>query len=217
MSEHLSLPKQHPPWELTGQAFILNYWLSPALLRSFSNCLSENGRLIHVLLIRYQATPVGAYDALVLIDHPIVTQQRVSTIPFIFVSTPESVEYGNKWWGLDKKLANFSWQDHDQQTSCEIEYQGQRVSLVLEQHKQSPLTYINSHQLPEAILNFRQLHQNQRYLFTPKFRGQVAKLKQVIWNAQSGLLPDLNQARYIQSFYCPSFKLWMPQALIQTK
>lgn len=204
-----------PPWHLTGSAFVLNYWLSPNLLKNFKFFTQNSvtaGRLVHILLIRYKNTPVGPYDALVLIDHPIVRKMRISTIPVIFVSSAPSIQLGQDFWGLSKQLASFDWQEYSDYTICTIRFQQEEIKIQLEQHKNSPTIYINSHQIPEAILNFKQRLQQTHYQFVPKFRSKICKLKQVSWPINADFFPNLNQARYIQSFYIADFELILPQA-----
>ena len=60
------------PWHLSGEGYILNYWLSPLLIRSFQPFgLAESrfGRLVQVMLVRYHTSPVGPYDELLFLDH----------------------------------------------------------------------------------------------------------------------------------------------------
>ena len=45
--------------------------------------------------VRYHASPIGAYDELLILDHPLFRQRRLSTIPKIFVSTESSVQQNN--------------------------------------------------------------------------------------------------------------------------
>ena len=71
------------PWQLQGEAYILNYWLSPHFLKQaqpFGLTPSFLGRLVQVMWVRYHASPIGAYDELLILDHPLFTERRLSTI-----------------------------------------------------------------------------------------------------------------------------------------
>ena len=102
----------HPPWHLHGDAFILNCWLNPFFLKTakrFQLAPSPLGRMVNVMLIRYQDSPVGPYDELLIMDHPLLYKHRLSTIPKIYVSTQASLVHGQQLWGIPKELAEFEW------------------------------------------------------------------------------------------------------------
>ena len=131
---------QFPPWHLQGEAFILNYWINPQFIRrhpSFHIAPSAIGRVVQVMLIRYQQSPIGAYDELLLLDHPILSKRRLSSIPKIFVSTQISVMHGQKLWGIPKELADFEWQTQETSTICQISSQEQSLVLSLTPCKKS--------------------------------------------------------------------------------
>ena len=68
MNEALALSQlsQFPPWHLQGEAFILNYWISPNLSDNIKRFVSPRPRLVvvQVMLVRYHQSPVGPYDEL---------------------------------------------------------------------------------------------------------------------------------------------------------
>lgn len=220
MSQTQSVSDAHsyPPWRCRGEAFILNYWFSPVALKQlqhFGIQAQRVGHLLHVLLIRYQQSPVGPYDALVIIDHPQIAKQRCSSIPLIFVSTPASITDGQHFWGLPKQQAQFIWHEQAEQLSCSIEYQQQQLHLKLEKHKNSTCYDFNHQQLTQTILSIHQNWQNQHYKFQPNFRAKLCKLKKVSWQqSTNSFIPNFQDARYIQSFYLPEFQLTLPQAVI---
>ena len=58
------------PWQLQGEAYILNYWLSPQFLKQaqpFGLTPSFLGRLVQVMWVRYHACPIGAYGELLIV------------------------------------------------------------------------------------------------------------------------------------------------------
>lgn len=99
---------QFQPWHLQGKGFILNYWITPHFIREFQSfqiAPSPLGRVVQVLLVRYHHSPVDPYDELLIMDHPLISRRRLSTIPKIYVSTHESIVHGQHLWGIPKEYA----------------------------------------------------------------------------------------------------------------
>lgn len=209
-----------PPWPLHGHAYILNYWLSPALIKTaaeFRLAPSPIDRVIQVMLVRYHDSPVGPYDELLLLDHPLISKRMLSTIPKIYVSSQISVDHGQTLWGIPKELAAFSWQENELTLSCTVSIQNQNLSIHIKKPKRNRSFYINSNHLPASILKIRQSWQGQRYQFTPQFRGRFSKISSAEWQSNPLLFPDLNKARLLQSFSVPEFSMIFPKALICKK
>lgn len=211
--------QHYPPWHCLGEAYILNYWVSSSFLnqaKAFNLQPSRHGHMLHIVLLRYKTTPIGAYDALFIVDHPVQQKQRYSSIAKIFVSTQASVMHGQMLWGLPKQLAKFHWTKTTTGMYCQIQFEKKTMMIQLNHAKNSPSFYINSHQLPSSILNVQQHWQDQRYTFTPQFRGHLCKIKSVQWHDDEGLFPNFNQARYIDSFYLADVQLILPEAKIKS-
>lgn len=207
---------QFPPWLLQGEGFILNYWISPSFIKmhqSFGLAPSPIGRVVQVMLVRYKESPVGPYDELLIMDHPLISKRLLSTIPKIFVSTERSVEHGQKFWGIPKQRADFKWQQHDDYLNCEIHFSNQTLSIDLYKSKQAKHLYMNSHHIPAAMLRIRQDWHGQRFQFSPQFRAKISKIKHVNWHSSS-IFPDFSQTKYLHSLYVPEFQLIFPQAKI---
>lgn len=216
--QHLAELKHYSPWQCHGEAYILNYWASPQFLqhaKAFNLQASRTGHMLHVVLLRYQSTPIGVYDALFIVDHPTQQRQRYSSIVKILVSHPESILSGQTFWGLPKELAEFNWIQTNTAMYCEIKTAEHSMMIQLNHAKNNASFYINSHQLPDSILNVQQHWQGQRYVFTPQFRGKLCKLKSVQWHNTDGLFPNFNHSRYIHSFYMPEVQLILPEAKVQ--
>jgi Acetoacetate decarboxylase (ADC). len=134
-----------PPWQLRGDAFILNYWISPSFIQQaqmFRLATSPLGRVVQVLLVRYHDSPVGPYDELLILDHPLWSKKRLSSIPKIYVSTDISVIHGQKLWGIPKELAKFEWQQHDNEVVCTIEVEQHKMQIRLKNHVHSVLSIL---------------------------------------------------------------------------
>ena len=222
MNEALSTVAFHhdPPWHLQGDAFILNYWLTPNFIKhnhAFHIAPSPIGRVVQVLLVRYHESPVGPYDELFLLDHPLISKRRLSSIAKIYVSTEASVVHGQHFWGIPKQLAQFEWVIKDDVVYCTISFEQQEMSLCLYKYKHSQTFYMNSHHLPARLLNIQQTWQGLHYQFSPQFRGKLCKLKQAAWKNTLDIFPDFSQAKYLHSFYVPEFQLTLPKAKIGKK
>lgn len=222
MNEALSTVAFHhdPPWHLQGDAFILNYWLTPNFIKhnhAFHIAPSPIGRVVQVILVRYHDSPVGPYDELLILDHPLISKRRLSCIPKIYVSTEASMLNGQHFWGIPKQLAQFEWLIHDDVVYCNICFEQQEMSLCLQKYKHSQIFYVNSHHLPARLLKINQAWQGLRYQFTLQFRGKLSKLKQASWKNTQDIFPDFSQARYLHSFYVPEFSLTLPKAKIEKK
>lgn len=221
MNQETNVTLTHPPpWNLQGEAYIFNYWVSPQFLqqyKSFGLTASSLGRMIQVLLVRYQHTPVGVYDELLILDHPLLFKKMVSTIPHIYVSSAISVEHGNALWGIPKQLAQFEWQSEAKQTLCKMSVAPQSLSIEIKKFKNSRSFSIDSRYFPRALLQCRQRTATQHFDFQLKFKGQMCRIQHVTWQNTAFLFPDFNQARFLQGFYVPNFKLHMAEARIKTK
>ena len=222
MNEALSTVAFHhdPPWHLQGDAFILNYWLTPNFIKhnhAFHIAPSPIGRVVQVILVRYHESPVGPYDELLLLDHPLISKRRLSSIAKIYVSTETSVVHGQHFWGIPKQLAEFEWVIKDDVAYCTISFEQQEMSLCLYKYKHSQTFYMNSHHLPALLLNIQQTWQGLHYQFSPQFRGKLCKLKQAAWKNTLDIFPDFSQAKYLHSFYVPEFQLTLPKAKIGKK
>ena len=222
MNEALSTVAFHhdPPWHLQGDAFILNYWLTPNFIKhnhAFHIAPSPIGRVVQVILVRYHESPIGRYDELLLLDHPLISKRRLSSIAKIYVSTETSVVHGQHFWGIPKQLAQFEWVIKDDVVYCTISFEQQEMSLCLYKYKHSQTFYMNSHHLPARLLNIQQTWQGLHYQFSPQFRGKLCKLKQATWKNTLDIFPDFSQAKYLHSFYVPEFQLTLPKAKIGKK
>lgn len=222
MNEALSTVAFHhdPPWHLQGDAFILNYWLTPNFIKhnhAFHIAPSPIGRVVQVILVRYHESPVGPYDELLLLDHPLISKRRLSSIAKIYVSTETSVVHGQHFWGIPKQLAEFERVIKDDVAYCTISFEQQEMSLCLYKYKHSQTFYMNSHHLPARLLNIQQTWQGLHYQFSPQFRGKLCKLKQAAWKNTLDIFPDFSQAKYLHSFYVPEFQLTLPKAKIGKK
>lgn len=203
------------PWHLNGEGFILNYWISPQFTQQYSMMgiqPTSIGRLVQVVLVRYHTSPVGPYDELLVLDHPLKNINHLSSIPKIYVSSQSSVDEGRYHWGIPKELAKFEWHRHTHQLFCSISHQGQELLLGLKFSKNSLSHTVSSRFIPNTLLNIRQHHGQVQYDFQPQFRGTLEFISQAHWQNTQDIFPDFSQARFLKGFYAPSFELIFPEA-----
>ncbi len=208
---------QLPPWNLQGEGFILNYWLTPQFLKKFRHfglSYSSTGRLVQVILVRYQDTPIQPYDELLILDHPLMTQRILSTIPKIYVSTTESVIHGRRLWGIPKELARFEWRRQQNQLFCHIASSEHEMSLHIGFSPYFKGVPVNSKHLPKQLMQIDQFDGQQHYRFRPEFKGSLNVIYQAYWKNTGCLFPDFSQAIFLKGLYVPAFDLIFPKAQI---
>ena len=71
------------PWQLQGEAYILNCWLNPEFFTTgiifwLSTFFFRSSYSSHVGTLH--ANSIGTYDELLILDHPLFTQRPLSTI-----------------------------------------------------------------------------------------------------------------------------------------
>ena len=204
------------PWHLSGEGYILNYWLSPLLIRSFQPFgLAESrfGRLVQVMLVRYHTSPIGPYDELLFLDHAFTGLKMHSNIPKIYVSSQSSVVEGRYHWGIPKELAQFEWGHTAQHLSCRITHENETLSIKLNLFDQKHAFAVSSQCVPSQFLNIKQQDQHFLYQFSPSFKGRLAYLSQATWTNTQNIFPDLSQATFLKGFYSTDFHLIFPEAI----
>lgn len=204
------------PWHLTGDGYILNYWLSPQLthhLKRFNLEESKFGRLIQIVLVRYHTSPVGPYDELLLLDHKMNHFKMHSNIPKIYVSTQASIDEGRFHWGIPKELAQFNWEFTKTCLLCEISTQGEKLRIHLNLSNPSFSFPVSSNILPSQLLRIQQQDQQYQYNFSPSFKGHLTYISQAQWHSSQNIFPDLSQALFLKGFYSKNFELIFPEAI----
>lgn len=204
------------PWHLSGEGYILNYWLTPRLIHSFQKfglAKSKIGRLVQVMLVRYHTSPVGPYDELLFLDHAFVGLKMHSNIPKIFVSSQSSVNEGRYHWGIPKELAQFEWEHTAQQVSCKITHQNETLSINLSLNDQKHSFPVSSDFVPSRFLNIEQQDQQFLYQFSPSFQGRLSYISQAAWMNTQNIFPDLSKATFLKGFYSTDFNLIFPESI----
>lgn len=204
------------PWHLSGEGYILNYWISPSFIRAHRNfglAPSKWGRMVQVILVRYHTSPVGPYDELLLLDHTTTSFNLRSNIPKIYVSTQTSVDEGRFHWGIPKELATFKWSQSVQHLHCEITVGDETLSVDLDllTFKLSPT--ISSALIPSRLLNIHQQDHQFSYQFSPEFVSKIAYISKANWQNSQSIFPDFSTAVFMKGFYSTDFQLVFPAAV----
>lgn len=204
------------PWHLSGEGYILNYWLSPQLItlfQPFGLAESKLGRLVQIMLVRYHSSPVGPYDELLFLDHAFVGLKMHSHIPKIYVSSQSSVDEGRYHWGIPKELAKFEWEHTAQQLSCKITHDNETLSINLNLSDQKHVLAVSSNLVPSSFLKIKQHDQHFVYQFSPSFQGHLSYISQATWTDTQNIFPDLSQALFLKGFYSTDFNLIFPESI----
>ena len=204
------------PWHLSGEGYILNYWLNPELIEQsmpFGLQKAKLGRLVQIMLVRYHSSPVGAYDELLFLDHANKGLKMHSYIPKIYVSSQASVDEGRYHWGIPKELAQFEWDLSPDRLSCQISVNNEMLKIQLNFSQKSLPIPISSRIFPAQFFKIEQQDQQYRYQFSPHFKGHLAYISHAEWQDTQNIFPDLSQAIFMKGFYSKDFQLIFPEAL----
>ena len=207
------------PWQLYGEGFILNYWLSPKLCQewqSFGIAPSLLGKMIQVMVVQYHHSPVGPYDELLILDHQLSFKGRRSSIPLIYVSTEDSVVCGRENWGIPKQLAQFEWLRNHDRVYVQVKSPQGEISIQLPIQSASIPFPVNTQRLPQALLKLQQDLNGNLYAFSPQASGQAIRLNSSEWQCEGHLFPDFSLAKALGCFHIPSFNMQFPIAEIGT-
>ncbi|KAI0001047.1 hypothetical protein BJV77DRAFT_972290 [Russula vinacea] len=95
--------------------------IHPSALAPINGAPQWKGGMTSVVIVRYEESPVGPYDELIMISDGFANPYEKGTsgrITNIYVSTRESVWNGRKNWNIQKHLARFEFIPKDSKTSC---------------------------------------------------------------------------------------------------
>ncbi|GAA5533278.1 hypothetical protein [Deinococcus aluminii] len=185
-----------PPWTLTGQGLIAVYVPAPAALLGV------------LMLLRYATSPVGPYDELLWVEagraSPAGRRPRVRSI---VVSTPESVVWGRRNWGLPKRLARFDWRRDEVRVTGE---DGREVAHLTFRTGGLRLP-VTTALIPAALRTLAQppLEEEVWKLTRVGASGHVTLARLTVLHAD-GLYPALSHLRPRLTLGVPDFRLVFP-------
>ena len=220
MAEHPvnpEVPATPAPWHLTGDGFILVYWLSKTFILKngfipASLVDSFRGGPSAVMLMNYRMSAIGPYQELLFIPGRFIYQgQSFSSITRIYVSTWESVVNGRNNWAIPKKLANFTWYTDAWGVEHIHGAQNNRQFSTFLLKAVGPTLPVTSAFIPP---NWRTLLQpDHKILFTkPYGKGKVKIAKCLNINIDADFFPDLSQRRLLGVCKVTDFEVTFPVA-----
>lgn len=189
-----------PPWLLTGHGLLALYPPGPH---------APPGAL---MLVRYAGSPVGPYDELLWLTpaaSPVGVRPQVQAI---WVSTRQSVVWGQRNWGLPKRLARFGWSGDARRGGVRVtgESGAEVARLAFEVGRlRLPVT---TALLPAPLRTLAQppLAPGGRWLLTRVGgAGHVTPARLSVGHAD-GLHPLLRRARPGPTLAAPDFRLVFP-------
>ncbi len=210
------LPANAPaPWVLRGHAYVLTMKFPKGMLdeqgfipEAFEG--SRRGSVGSVMYVKYDDSPVGPYDELLLIPGKIRLADRDElSITRIFVSSMESVVNGRKNWGIPKEQADFKVTFEGGEEKIEMHQNG--VFLGKISFTTGRLSFpIFTGWIPKKYRRLVQLWQKKLYTFSPKMSGLLKPAKLMTCEFNKDLFPDLAQAKPLNCMQIKNFKMSFP-------
>lgn len=205
------------PWHLKGQGYVMVVQLPQQVLNEQSFISNElkatrRGHLAYIAFADYESSDVGAYHELLYIGGTLkFGQKRHYSISKIYVSTQDSIDNGQKNWGIPKEMAHFEVQygadNHD--TIKLSTPTGETIAQFSFSHHLFKFP-VNTKLAPTRLLTLAQDWQGQRFWFAPQAQGYLkpALLKESYVDKR--YFTDLNQGHIIACFKVIDFSMVFP-------
>lgn len=189
-----------PPWLLTGHGLIAAYPPGPH---------TPPGAL---MLVRYAASPVGPYEELLWLTWATGPAGVRPQVQAIWVSTRESVVWGQRNWGLPKRLARFEWTGSARRGAVRVTGEDGAEVARLAFEMSRPRLPVTSALIPAPLRTLAQppLVPGGSWLFTRVGgAGHVTPARLTVGHAD-GLHPFLRHTRPLLTLAAPDFRLVFP-------
>ena len=205
------------PWHLKGQGYVMVVQLPQQVLNEQSFISDElkatrRGHVAYIAFADYQNSDVGAYHELLYIGGTLkFGQKRHLSISKIYVSTQDSIDNGQKNWGIPKEMAHFEVQygadNHD--TIKLSAPTGETIAQFSFSHHLFSFP-VNTKLAPTRLRTLAQDWHGQRFFFPLQASGYVkpALLKESYFDKR--YFTDLNQGHIIACFKVTDFSMVFP-------
>ena len=205
------------PWYLKGQGYVMVVQLPTQVLdnESFiepSLKSTRRGHLAYIAFADYESSDVGAYHELLYIGGTLkFDQKRHLSISKIYVSTQDSIDNGQKNWGIPKEMAQFEVQygadNHDivklstpsGDTSAQFSFSHHLFKFP-----------VNTKLAPTRLRTLAQDWQGQRFFFPLQAEGYVKPALLKACYVDKRYFTDLNQGHVIACFKVTDFSMVFP-------
>lgn len=205
------------PWYLKGQGYVMVVQLPTQVLdnESFiepSLKSTRRGHLAYIAFADYESSDVGAYHELLYIGGTLkFDQKRHLSISKIYVSTQDSIDNGQKNWGIPKEMAQFEVQygadNHD--TVKLSTPSGDTIAQFDFSHHLFKFP-VNTKLAPTRLRTLAQDWQGQRFFFPLQAQGYVKPALLKACYVDKRYFTDLNQGHVIACFKVTDFSMVFP-------
>lgn len=164
------------------------------------------------MLLRYATSPVGPYDELLWLTwaaSPVGVRPQVQAI---WVSTRESVEWGQRNWGLPKRLGRFGWTGNARRGGVRVTREGGVEVARLAFEVGRPRLPATAALIPAPLRTLAQppLVPGGTWLLTRvAATGHLTPARLTVEHAD-GLHPFLRHTRPLLTLAAPDFRLVFP-------
>lgn len=214
-----SVIKAPAPWQLSGDGFIVNFWM-PEKLDDTATFTPDtlkgrrSGHLATMMFVNYHTSDVGPYQELLFIPGQFSFKgKKRRSITKIYVNTWESVVNGNINWGIPKEQADFKVEALKGVTTVQLSQSGN----VFAEFKFKEMGFnmpVNTRLVPESMRTLAQHREGKTFLYTPSSKGHVKLGALISANFDQHYFPDLSQATVLGAVRVTDFEMVFPVSTI---
>lgn len=215
------VPLAPAPWRLTGDAWVFLLSMPKELLQTGSFTPEvlrgrEAGGLSAAMVVNYTASNVGPYQEILWIPGFFrFTDRKRLSITRIFVSTWDSVENGQRNWGIPKDRADFRITTEGDDVQHIVVSQHGRVFADFRVKKSGFSLPVPALPLPKAVSEVGQRQGGREYFYTPSVRGKFAGAKFLGGTFDGDVFPDLARGRVFTGVRITDFVMNFPVAEVR--
>lgn len=209
------------PWRLQGDAWVLLLSMpkeiqldgsfTPEALRG-----REAGGFSAAMVVNYTASNVGPYQEILWIPGTFrFADRKRQSITRIFVSTWESVENGQRNWGIPKDRADFRITAEGDGVEHVVVSKNGTVFADFRVKKSGFSLPVPAIPLPKAMGELGQILDGKEYFYAPSVRGKFAGAKFLGGTFDGAQFPDLGRGRIITGVRITDFVMNFPVAEVR--
>jgi len=204
------------PWRLQGDAWIFLMSMPKEIMATAAFTPEalrgrEAGGLSAAMVVNYTASNVGPYQEILWIPgfFRFADRKRLS-ITRIFVSTWDSVENGQRNWGIPKDRADFHISAERDDVEHVVVAKNGQVFADFRVKKTGFSLPVPALPLPKAMGEVGQIMDGQEFFYSPSIRGKFAGAKFLGGTFASEQFPDLTNGRILTGVRITDFVMNFP-------